>query len=326
MSQQVSTLNPRDTGDLSCDVVVVGAGAAGLSAAVALARSLRAVVVIDGGDPRNAVSAHAHNVLGREGIPPLDLLAEGRREAVGYGVRFLDDRAVRARRAGDSLEIEVADGTVVRARRLLLATGLIDELPEVPGLQEFWGSSVLHCPYCHGWEVRGQRIGVLATSAMSLHQALLFRQLSEDVTLFVQDLEVPAQTATQFAALKVETVQGAVRRVSGSDGDLVVHLDHSEVGVRALVVAPRFHARADLFTQLGGELAAHPYGSFVPTDATGATTVAGVWAAGNVADLMAWVAASTASGVLAGAAVNADLAVDDADTAVASIRGTAAGG
>lgn len=96
--------------------------------------------------------------------------------------------------------------------------------------------------------------------------------------------------------------------------------------MRALVVAPRFHARADLFTQLGGELAAHPYGSFVPTDATGATTVAGVWAAGNVADLMAWVAASTASGVLVGAAVNADLAVDDADAAVASIRGTAAGG
>jgi thioredoxin reductase (NADPH) len=323
VNQQTSARQPWDTGDLSCDVVVVGAGAAGLSAAVALARSLRSVVVIDGGDPRNAVSAHAHNVLGREGIRPLDLLAEGRREAVGYGVRFLDNRAVRARRAGDSLEIEVADGTVVRARRLLLATGLIDELPEVPGLQEFWGSSVLHCPYCHGWEVRGQRIGVLATSAMSLHQALLFRQLSENVTLFVQDLEVPAQTAAQFAALGVETVQGTVRRVSGSDGDLVVHLDDSEVGVRALVVAPRFHARADLFAQLGGELAAHPYGSFVPTDATGATTVAGVWAAGNLADLMAWVAASTASGVLAGAAVNADLAVADANAAVASMGGSA---
>ena len=314
MSRQV----PQGAADLRCDVVVVGAGAAGLSAAVVLARSLRSVVVVDGGDPRNAVAAHAHNVLGREGVRPLDLLAAGRREAEGYGVRFLDDRAEAARRDGDGFELRLLSGTVVRARRLVLATGLTDELPDVPGLQEFWGSSVLHCPYCHGWEVRGQRIGVLATSAMSLHQALLFRQLSEDVTLFVQDLEIPAGTAAQFAALGVPMLPGTVRRVSGSDGDLRVDLDGTEVAVQALVVAPRFAARAELFTQLGGELTAHPSGSFVQTGMAGATDVAGVWAAGNVTDLSAWVAASTGSGVLAGAAVHADLAMTDAHAAVAA--------
>ncbi len=152
---------------------------------------------------------------------------------------------------------------------------------------------------------------------MSLHQALLFRQLSEDVTFFVQDLDLPAETAAQFAALGVTVLPGTVRRVSGSDGDLRVHLDGTEVGVQALVVAPRFSARADLFTQLGGELTDHPHGSYVQAGATGATDVAGVWAAGNVTDLTAWVAASTASGVLAGAVLNADLVVTDVHAALA---------
>ena len=225
--------------DSSVDVIVVGAGAAGLAGAVALGRSLRSVIVIDGGDPRNAVSAHAHNILGREGVRPLDLLAEGRREAEAYGVRFLDDNARVARRHGEGFELELVGGTIVRARRLLLATGLTDELPDVPGLREFWGSSVLHCPYCHGWEVRGQHIGVLATSAASVHQALLFRQLTEDLTMFVQDVDIPAEMAAQLAALNITMLPGTVRRVSGRGGDLRVHLDETEVGVQALVVAPR---------------------------------------------------------------------------------------
>lgn len=307
--------------NLECDVVVVGAGPAGLAGAIALARSLRSVVVVDGGEPRNGASEHAHNVLGREGVRPFDLLAAGRAEAEGYGVRFVDDRVVVARRDDERLELVLLGGTTVRARRLLLASGLVDELPDVPGLREFWGSSVLHCPFCHGWEVRGQRIGVLATGPAALHQALLFRQLSPDVTVFQHTLaEIPDENRAQFDALGIRVLTGTVRGVSGSDGDLTVDLEGTPVGVQALVVGPRFRARGDLFAQLGGELSAHPMGEFVATGTMGATDVPGVWAAGNVADLGAMVAGSTGSGVAAGVGIHADLVGEDARNAVLAVR------
>lgn len=302
---------------ITCDVVVLGAGAAGTSGAIALARSLRSVVVVDAGDPRNAVSEHAHNVLGREGIRPLDLLAEGRREAEGYGVRFLAERAVVARREGEGFVLELLGGQTVRARRLLLATGLTDELPDVPGLRQFWGRSVLHCPFCHGYEVRGQRIGVLGTRPTALHQVLMFRQLSDDVTLFLGDLDLPPETAGQFRALGVTVREGVVRGVSGTDGDLRVDLDGTPVPVQALVVTPYYRARADLFAQLGGALETNPMGEFVPTTTGGATSVPGVFAAGNVASLGAMVQAASGDGVLAGAAINGDLVLADARAAVA---------
>ncbi len=186
---------------LEVDVAVVGGGAAGLAAAVALGRSLRSVVVVDAGEPRNAPAAHAHNVLGREGIGPLDLLAAGREEARGYGVRFLADRVVTADREVAGFRLGLLGGSGVRARRLLLATGLVDELPEVPGLRRWWGTGVLHCPFCHGYEVRGQHVGVLGSRPGSLHQVLLFRALTDRVTFFRQDLDVPPETAAQFRAL-----------------------------------------------------------------------------------------------------------------------------
>ncbi|PRY16066.1 NAD(P)/FAD-dependent oxidoreductase [Kineococcus rhizosphaerae] len=310
--------------DVACDVGVLGGGAAGLAGAVALARSLRSVVVVDAGQPRNAPADHAHNVLGREGTAPRDLLAAGRREAEGYGVRFLDDRAVLARRDDAGFVVELLGGAVVRARRLLLATGLLDELPDVPGVRESWGRSVLHCPFCHGWEVRGQHVGVLGSRPSALHQALLFRQLTPRVTLFVQDLTVPAETAEQFRALGITVRTGTVRRVGGADGDLRVEVGSEvgseEVAVHALVVTPFFRARAEVFAQLGGQLAQNAMGEFVPTSTGGATDVPGVWAAGNVADPGAMVAASTGAGVLAGAAINGDLVLADARAAVETAR------
>jgi thioredoxin reductase (NADPH) len=301
------------------DVVIVGGGAAGLSAAVALARSLRSVVVIDAGEPRNAPAAGAHNLLGREGIPPLELLAKGRQEAESYGAEIRSGRAVGARRSEDSFEVDLEDGGSVRARRLLLATGLVDILPEVPGVGEFWGSSVLHCPYCHGWEVRGKRIGVLGSGPMSLHQTLLFRQLSEDVTLFLHSMEQPGrEEMDQLDALGVKVVPGTVQRLDAAGGVLkaVVAEDGTEYGVDAVVVAPRFAARAELFEQLGGSLTEDPKGAYIETDQMSRTKVDGVWAAGNASVLQAMVGASAAAGVFAGAAINADLVMEDAQAAV----------
>ncbi len=307
----------------SYDVAVVGGGAAGLSAAVTLARSLRSVVVIDAGEPRNAPAAGAHNLLGREGIAPLELLAAGRREAEGYGAEIRPGRAVAVRRTDTGFELDLADDGSLRARRLLLATGLVDELPDVPGVRELWGRDVLHCPYCHGWEVRGRRIGVLGTGPMTAHQALLFRQLSDDVTVFLHSApELEHEAAEQLDALGVPVVRGSVARLAVEDGRLtaVVLEDGREFPVDAVAVAPRFVARDDLWRQLGGTLTDHPmggvFGAFIQSGPMGRTDVPGVWVAGNAGDLSAMVGMSAAEGVGAGAAINMDLVAEDAAAAV----------
>jgi thioredoxin reductase len=161
----------------SCDVVVVGGGAAGLSGALMLARARRSVVVLDAGAPRNAPAEGVHGLLARDGLPPAELLEHGRAEVRGYGGRVVaGEVAAVTRDPVGGFEVALVDGRALHARRVLVATGLVDELPAVPGLRDRWGRDVVHCPYCHGWEVRDQAIGVLATGPMSVHQALLFRQ------------------------------------------------------------------------------------------------------------------------------------------------------
>lgn len=309
----------------SYDVTVVGAGPAGLSAAIALGRSRRSVMVVDAGEPRNASAAGAHNVLSRDGIPPRELLSLGRAEATAYGVEFLNGRAIGARRAGDTFQIESADGQLVRSRRLLLASGLRDELPDVPGLARRWGSTVLHCPYCHGWEVRNQAIGILAGTDMSVHQALLFRQLSDNITFFTHTTgDLGAEPAEQFRALGIAVVDGVVDHLVGAGHrlDAVALADGRKVAVDALVVAPRFLARTELYEQLGGRPAEHPFGSMIPADPAGRTDVDGVYAIGNASDLSASVMPAAGAGVLAGGMINADLITDDTSRAVARLRAT----
>jgi thioredoxin reductase len=313
------------------DVVVVGGGAAGLSGALALVRSRRRVLVVDSGAPRNAPAGHVHNFLTRDGTPPAELYAVGRSEVAAYGGEFLDGAVVSAIRDEDGFTVRMADGGTVRARRLLVTTGLVDELPDVPGLAERWGRDVLHCPYCHGWEVRDQAIGILATGPMAVHQALLFRQLSGDVTVLLHTAPHPGpEEAEQLAALGITCIEGAVAGVEVSDDRLTgVRLaSGAVVPLQALVVAPRFTARADVLTSLGLEtvelqMGGHVLGSYVPADATGATAVPGVWVAGNVTDLKAQVITSAAAGLNAGAAMNADLVAEDARVAVTGARALA---
>ena len=203
------------------DVVVIGGGAAGLSGALMLARARRSVVVIDAGAPRNAPADGVHGLLGREGTPPGELLARGRAEVRQYGGKVVDGAVATAVRDGDGFVVTLADGRSVRARRLLVTTGLVDELPDVPGLRERWGRDVLHCPYCHGWEVRDQAVGVLASGPMSVHQALLFRQWTGDVTYFSHTMPAPTpEQAEQFAARGITVVDGEVAAVETVDDRL----------------------------------------------------------------------------------------------------------
>lgn len=287
------------TGVLQADVVVVGGGVAGLTAAVALARSRRRVVVVDAGQPRNAPATGAHNVLGHEGVAPLELLARGRAEAEAYGVHVVAGTATGASGGLDDFTVEVGDGARrVRARRVVLATGLVDELPAVPGVEAAWGHSVLHCPFCHGWEVRDRRIAVLGHNENALHQVMLFRQLSNDVTLFLHEAPEPTDEQwEQLAALGVRVVAPRVERlvVDGTKVRAVEVEGGRTFGADAVVVAPRFVARTGLYEALGGERTTTPFGEQIPADARGATAVPGVWVAGNAGDLAAMVAASAAS-------------------------------
>ena len=228
------------------DVVVAGGGAAGLSAALMLGRARRRVLVVDAGSPRNRFAAHMHGVLGNEGTPPADLVRRGREEAASYGVEFTSDTITKVEDAPDGLLVTLAAGDPVQARALVATTGITDDLPAIPGLAEHWGSSVLHCPYCHGWEVRDQRLGVLATSPMSLHQAELIRQWSDRVIFFTDGLGgLPAETALRLRSRGVELVSSPVAEVLDEDSRLtgVRTADGAVVELDALFTAgaPRPH-------------------------------------------------------------------------------------
>jgi thioredoxin reductase len=314
------------------DVVVVGGGAAGLSGAVALARSRRTVLVVDAGQPRNAPATGVHNFLRREGACPADVFAAGRAEVAMYGGRIKPGRVTAVRRLdgpSDDPETRFAllldDGGEVWARRLLVATGAVDELPPVPGVAERWGRDVLHCPYCHGWEARDRAIGILGTGPLVVHSALLWRQLSDDVVLFHHT--APALSEEQIDQLAARDI----RVVAGEVATLEIVADRL-AGVRlrsgkcipreVVVVASRIVAQSGWLANLGLEtvdldMGGQVIATRVEAGAAGATAVPGVWVAGNVTDPMAQVVSAASDGLRAGAAINADLAVEDAALAVA---------
>jgi thioredoxin reductase len=294
------------------DVVVAGGGAAGLNAALVLGRARRRVAVVDAGAPRNAPATHMHGFLSRDGMPPADLLAVGRDEVAGYGGELLQGRV-------DQIDpgflVHLATGPALPARRVLVATGLRDELPELPGLGERWGKDLLHCPYCHGYEVRGQPLGVLGTGPASVGQALLVRQWSDDVVFFPHTLDVTGDERERLTARGVPIVDGMVRRLV-VDGDRLhgVELAEGQVVARAAVfVFPRMVAHDTLLTGLGCD---KDEDGWVITDLSGRTSVPGVWAAGNVASPRAQVLTAAAMGSAAAIAINHDLVDEEVAHAV----------
>jgi thioredoxin reductase len=300
------------------DVVVVGGGAAGLSAALVLGRARRRVALVDAGAPRNAPAAHMHGYLSRDGMSPSDLLAAGREEVSAYGVELVDDAVVGIE---GGFVVRLAGGRELSARRILIATGLRDELPEIPGVRERWGRDLLHCPYCHGWEVRDQPVGVLGTHAASAHHAQLVRQWSDDVTFFVHSYDLTAAEAAQLEARGVVIVRGQiVRLIVEHDRLLGVELDDGRVVARtALFVRPGMVPHAGgLLIGLG--CAVDEIG-FAIVDATGKTSTHGVWAAGNVADPRAQVITAAGAGSAAAIAINADLVEEDVGRATEENRG-----
>ncbi|WP_405892890.1 NAD(P)/FAD-dependent oxidoreductase [Streptomyces sp. NBC_00104] len=302
------------------EVIVIGGGAAGLSAALVLGRSRRRTLVVDAGEPRNAPAAHMQGFLSRDGMPPAEFLAVGREEIARYGVELVEGRAVDATRSDDgrSFTVTLADGRTVRARRLVVATGLRDELPAVPGIAERFGRDVLHCPYCHGWEVRDEPFGVLATTPMSVHQALIVSQWSKDVTLFlhtVAESDLSDDDLRRLAAAGVPVVPGEVEGLLVTDDRLTgVRLTDGTAYARSvLFTAPRPIPRTSLLEKLGAALDETPFGTYPVVDPTGLTTVPGVWAVGNAMGFSEQVINAASSGYRAGATINGELLMTDLD-------------
>ncbi|GAA2454050.1 NAD(P)/FAD-dependent oxidoreductase [Agromyces soli] len=317
------------------DVVIVGGGPAGLSAALMLGRSRRRVLVVDEGRPRNRFAGHMHGVLGRDHTSPLELLAEGRRELGRYdGVELRESAVVGATRAGDAdaepagFLIELGDGATVSTRRLLVTSGLRDELPDVPGLAELWGRGVFVCPYCDGWEVRDRRIAVLAGEQPNPHQAQLMRQLSDDVVFLTGGRPIDDATRSGLLARGIRVEERPLARVTtDTEGALaaVELADGATLPVDALFVAPVPAPLDGLLRTLGAEHAEHPMGgSFVVVDAMGRTDVPGLWAAGNVTDPRSSVPFAMAGGNFTGAAMNAALVEEEVELAIEQTTATSA--
>ncbi|WP_431904062.1 NAD(P)/FAD-dependent oxidoreductase [Nonomuraea sp. bgisy101] len=290
------------------DVVVVGAGAAGLSAALVLGRARRRIAVVDAGEPRNAPAARMQGFLSRDGMAPDELLAAGRAEVAGYGVDLIGGRV-----AGidTGFSVRLSDGRVLKARRILVATGVRDELPDIPGVRERWGRDLLHCPYCHGWEVRDQALGVLGTRPGSVEHALLVRQWSHDVVYFAHTGALADAERTRLEAVGIPVVPGEVARLVVEDDRLAgVELADGRVVARSAVfIRPGNTPHpGDL---LAGLDCAVDAAGFPVVDATGRTTAVGVWAAGNAVDPRAQVITSAGAGSAAAIAINADLVHED---------------
>ena len=301
------------------DVIVIGGGAAGLSAALVLARARRNVLVIDAGSPRNAPAAHMHGFLSRDGFPPAELLTIARGEITGYGGKFVTGTVTAVAPTGTSgFSLSVSDGQRITARRLLVASGLRDELPDIAGLADRWARDVLHCPYCHGYEVRDQRLAVLGSTPEAVKYAQIVRQWSNDVVLFAAPRMLSTSARDQLRARSIGIVEDEVTRIVVENDQLRgVEVGGERVIARdAVFVPPRFVPNNHLLTALNCQV---DDAGWVVADSTGRTSVAGVWVAGNVVNPRAQVITAAGEGSAAAIAINADLVEEDVRDAVRNL-------
>ncbi len=301
---------PTDT----YDAVIAGGSWAGLTAALQLARARRRVLVVDAGRPRNRFAHAAHGFLGQDGRAPADIVGAGKAEILAYPTAAHRVDEITSARVNDgSIALTLASGATIGARRLVLATGIIDDLAELPGLRERWGSSVLHCPYCHGYEVADRRLGVLAVSDHTVHQALLLPDWSPDVTLFTNgavELNAEQRDALSRRGVRVEErrVTALVGAAPALDG---VRLDDGEViPLSALFTGARLRMASPLAEQLGCAFDDSPAGPVIRTNERKATSVPGVFAAGDATRAYGNATLAVADGMIAGVAAHQSLALE----------------
>jgi thioredoxin reductase (NADPH) len=290
----------RMNGSKPWDTIIIGGGAAGLSAGIVLARAQFAALIVDGGKPRNGPADHMHGYLTRDGMAPREFLATGRDEFTRFGGTLAQATVTDARHAPDNtFELQLDDDRALSARSVLVATGLTDDLPDIPGLAERWASDVHHCPHCHGYEVRGRTIAVIGGTKPSAHLAALLRRYSPKVTFCVNGTELDPAERRRLTAYGVHLIDPKVTRVTNTPNPNTIHLNNGEtVTCEAIFVAPRPVPHDAILTKLG----AGKVSGLVAVDSHGATDVPGLWAAGNVVNPRAQVI--TAAGAGSTAAIN----------------------
>jgi thioredoxin reductase len=300
------------------DAIIVGGGPAGLSAALLLGRSRRSTLICDGGEPRNAASPAAHSFLTQDGTPPLELRRVGREQLATYAsVEFADTEILDVVAADGRFEAILGDGRRVAARKVILATGVRDELPAIAGLADLWGSDVFHCPYCHGWEVRDRPLAVLPNGAppdILWHMVTLIRNWSRDAVLLTNGADgLGPEDRERLNALDVGLREEPIARLEGEDGNLkrIVFVDGSSLPRGGVFVRPGQRPRNELAVRLGCELSDDAIPGLIRVDPVWQTTAPGVYAAGDVATPMQQIAMAVSSGAMAGAMANHALVMDD---------------
>lgn len=284
------------------DVIIVGGGFAGLAAATYLARGRRTVRVLDTGKPRNRFAAQSHGFLGSDGSDPRHILERARSQLLAYPTASLARAEAREVGAVDGgFRVRLADGDAVTARKLILAFGLHDVLPDLPGVHERWGRTVLHCPYCHGIEFSDRPLGVLYRMPMSVHQASLIAEWGP-TTLYLNGMELGTEDAAMLARRGVAIEAAPVAGLLGDAGDLaaIALADGRRIAIAALYIAPESSFSCPLAAQLGVDVEIGPMGPVIRTDAEKMTSVAGVYAAGDIARMPHSISWAVADGVTAG--------------------------
>ncbi|MBB5877279.1 MULTISPECIES: NAD(P)/FAD-dependent oxidoreductase [Xanthomonas] len=288
------------------DAIIIGGSYSGMAAALQLVRARRNVLVIDAGERRNRFASHAHGFLGQDGVPPGEIAAQARRQLEIYPtLTWREERAGSVTGRVDGFEVTTADGVSHHARRILFANGVADQLPAVPGLAERWGQSVFHCPYCHGYELHKGRIGIVGSSPLSLHQAELLTEWGA-VTLLVNGaVELTPETREKLEHRGVAIESTPIDRIEGPAD--VVLADGRQLPFAGLFAATRTSPSNALAEGIGCALEETPMGIQIRTDAESKTSVAGVFACGDVARVPHSVSLAVGSGAMAGAQVHRSL-------------------
>ncbi|MDQ1184741.1 NAD(P)/FAD-dependent oxidoreductase [Agrobacterium larrymoorei] len=295
---------------MTYDVIIIGGSYAGLSAALQLGRARRRILVIDAGNRRNRFASHSHGFLGQDGKAPGEIVAEARRQIEAYvTIDWIDSLATNVSGAFDAFEVEIDGGARQTGRRLIIAAGVTDELPPIPGLSERWGQSVFHCPYCHGYELNQGRIGVIATSALAIHHGLMLPDWGTTTLFtngaFVPDKEQRAQLAARATAVEEVTIQ----EINGN-ADIKL-TDGRRLAMDGLFTQPKLRISAPWIATLGCSLEETLMGTTIQTDATKQTTKRGVFACGDIARPAGSVALAVGDGAMTGTAAHRSLMFPD---------------
>ena len=288
------------------DVIVIGGSYAGMAAALQLVRARRSVLVVDGGRRRNRAASHSHGFLGQDGVDPAQIARTARTQLEAYPtLSWHDGDVIEASGEKDAFSVTLGDGAQYHARRLLLATGVSDTLPDIEGLSERWGTSAFHCPYCHGYEMQRGEVGVIASGPMSIHQAQMLPEWGKVTFLLNGMLELDAVMANDLASRGVRVESTAIARIEGHAD--VVLADDRRLSFAGLFTTPRNAPASPIGEQLGCALAETPMGIQIGTADTKESSVPGVFACGDVARMPHSVSLAVGDGAWAGAQLHRSL-------------------